>query len=415
MTAVHASGVIKEVANTSQSKRRIIVAFASVIGVLITVMLVNIYSLSKVARHLGDVVGTHNVQMRIMHEILDLARQRSLALQHMLLAEDPFMVDDQVLKMSAISHEYLELRQQMVALPSTKAELKLLAAQYSQTANTGRIQSNVIQLATNGEFAQAKKIFYEQAIPSQSKAMTLMNEFVALQDMHNQQELIHTTDEIDLQRNRMLILLAVGLSLSLLISSWVTRRIQHEIDRRNLVEQELEMRVEDRTQQLAQQARQDLITELPNRTAFNQELTSALELAGQHKKKIALFFMDLDGFKQVNDSYGHSVGDKTLLAIAQRLAKVTADRGQVFRVGGDEFTLIMQDVENDAQIKEIADDIIRAINQPLIIEGNQCHVGITIGCAFSTGDTNKADEILTYADDAMYAAKRAGKNRLRVV
>ena len=98
-------------ANTSQSKRRIIAAFGLVIGVLIIGVLINIYTLSNVARHLGRVVDTHNVQIRIMHQILDLARQRSLSMQHMLVAEDPFMIDDQIINMSKIAVSYLQLRQ----------------------------------------------------------------------------------------------------------------------------------------------------------------------------------------------------------------------------------------------------------------------------------------------------------------
>lgn len=206
-------------ANTSQSKRRIIAAFVAVISVLITIVLVNIYSLSRVEQNLDHVVGTHNVQIGIMHQILDLARQRSLTLQHILLSEDLFTVDDQVIEMGDISIKYLNLRKNMQAFSLTDRERELLDAQYSQTANTGRIQSNVIGLVSKGDYAAAKKLFYTAAIPSQNKAMSLMYEFIALQDSQNHEELIQTTDVIESQRNRMLILLVIGFVLSLAIAS----------------------------------------------------------------------------------------------------------------------------------------------------------------------------------------------------
>ena len=412
---MYVPGGHKKVANTSKSKRRIIAAFVAVIGVLITIVLVNIYSLSKVEQNLDRVVGTNNVQIGIMHQILDLARQRSLTLQHILLSEDPFTVDDQIMEMSDIGVRYLDLREQMQALSLTDRERELLDAQYSQTANTGRIQSKVIGLVSEDEYAAAKKLFYTDAIPSQNKAMTLMYEFIALQDSQNHEELIQTTDEIESQRNLMLILLAIGFVLSLSIASWVTQRIQHEIDRRNLIEDELEHRVQERTRQLEQLARKDMVTSLPNRSAFTEELDSALEDARNSKKLVALFFMDLDGFKLVNDSHGHGHGDKALIAISQRLSSVSEDTGFLARVGGDEFALIIVNANNEAKLKTVADKIIRAVNQPLLIDGQHCFIGISIGCAVSDGISILADELLTLADDAMYDAKRCGKNRFKVI
>jgi diguanylate cyclase (GGDEF)-like protein len=399
------------VANTSQSKRRIIAAFGLVIGVLIIGVLINIYTLSNVARHLGRVVDTHNVQIRIMHQILDLARQRSLSMQHMLVAEDPFMIDDQIINMSKIAVSYLQLRQQMIELPMTDEEHNLLETQYAQTAATGRIQSKVIGLLSDGDYEAAKKLFYTEAIPSQSKAMSLMHEYVSLQDRHNQQELEQTKNKVELQRNRMLFLLAFGLLLSLLIANWVTRRIQHEIDRRNRIERELETRVEERTQQLEQLAREDSVTSLPNRSAFNKELKLALQLAGSNGSQTGLFFMDLDGFKLVNDTHGHCNGDKALIEIARRLNNATEGWGHLSRVGGDEFTLVMRDVIDEKMMQLVAEKIILSINEPLPIDGKDCYIGISIGCAISNGDSTSADELITQADKAMYAAKNAGKNR----
>ena len=241
--------------------------------------------------------------------------------------------------------------------------------------------------------------------------MSLMHEYVSLQDRHNQQELEQTKNKVELQRNRMLFLLAFGLLLSLLIANWVTRRIQHEIDRRNRIEGDLETRVEERTQQLEQLASEDSVTSLPNRSAFNKELRLALQLAGSNGSQTGLFFMDLDGFKLINDTHGHCNGDKALIEIARRLNNTTEGWGHLSRVGGDEFTLVMRDVIDEKMMQLVAEKIILSINEPLPIDGKDCYIGISIGCAISNGDSTSADELITQADKAMYAAKNAGKNR----
>ena len=129
----------------------------------------------------------------------------------MLVAEDPFLIDDQIINMSKIAVSYLQLRQQMIELPMTDEERNLLETQYAQTAVTGRIQSKIIGLLSGGDYEAAKKLFYSEAIPSQGKAMSLMHEYVSLQDRHNRQELEQTKNTVELQRNRMLMLLGFGL------------------------------------------------------------------------------------------------------------------------------------------------------------------------------------------------------------
>jgi diguanylate cyclase (GGDEF)-like protein len=245
--------------------------------------------------------------------------------------------------------------------------------------------------------------------------MKLMHEFVSLQNEHNQNELLQTTSETQRQRDRMVVLLVAGLALSLFIAIWVTRRIQHEIDRRNHIEEELESRVEERTRQLEQLAREDHVTALPNRSAFNKELSTVLMQARQEGNRVCLFFMDLDGFKEVNDMHGHLCGDQALVEIAYRLSTVTEGVGQLSRVGGDEFTLLIGSIDDDTEIRKIAEDDIRVINVPMDIDGHDCHVGISIGCAISDGLSVRFEDLLTFADDAMYAAKRAGKNRFVVI
>ena len=233
----------------NQIKSRIGAAFALVVGLMITIVLINTSYLNNTAQHLERVVGVHNVRTSMMNNILDLARQRSLTLQGMLLNEDPFLFDDQVLRMSQIASKYLSLSKQLREFPLTDEETDLLDQQHNQSVNTGFLQGQIMKLMADGDYPAAKKMFYEQASPSQDSAMELMNQFIVLQDVQNNQELRSTRDNVRSESTNSLILLAIGILLSLLIAGWMATRVHSEINRRNRIENELEARVEERTRE----------------------------------------------------------------------------------------------------------------------------------------------------------------------
>ena len=231
-------------------KRKIGAAFGLVVVLMITIVLVNISHLNNFVKHLDRVVDVHNVQMSLMNNILDLARQKSLTLQAMLLNEDPFMFDEQLLKMSQIDSEYLSLSQKLRQLPSTDEEIDLLEKQGNQSVFTSQLQGRIMRQVSDGDYAAAKDIFYEQASSSQVDAMNLMNKFILLQNDQNNQELRSTRNKVKSEINHSLILLATGFILSIIIAGWVKTRISKDNDRRNSIENELEERVKKRTHEV---------------------------------------------------------------------------------------------------------------------------------------------------------------------
>lgn len=248
-------------------KSKVGAAFGTVVVLMIAIVLINTSYLNEAAKHLDRVVGIHNVQKSMMHQILDLARQRSLTLQTMLLEDDLFLIDDQILKMSEINSEYLRLRDSLLALPFTNNEIELLEKQNVQTISTGKMQGRVMRMLTDGDYSSAKQLFYEKVIPSQVRAMELMHQYVTLQDEQNQQAMISTRNDVASERNHSLFLLAVGLLLSLFIASWVLARIRREINRRNGIEAELETRVQERTREVEELSA--LATEAHMQTLFD--------------------------------------------------------------------------------------------------------------------------------------------------
>jgi len=164
---------------------------------------------------------------------------------------------------------------------------------------------------------------------------------------------------------------------------------------------------------LLDQATLDPLTGLPNRVALHKELDFAL----QQRAAFALFFIDLDGFKQVNDQHGHEAGDAVLQAAAGRMLAIMRTDDTVARLAGDEFVVIAQAVANQASARDIARKLCDVLSAPISVEDAQVAVGASIGVYLNhTGhDPQTAEDALALADKAMYAAKRGGRNRFSVV
>ncbi|PIX54077.1 MAG: hypothetical protein CO188_12515 [Zetaproteobacteria bacterium CG_4_9_14_3_um_filter_54_145] len=164
-------------------------------------------------------------------------------------------------------------------------------------------------------------------------------------------------------------------------------------------------------EQLAHQAQHDALTGLPNRMLFDSLLRQILKEEQRSHQQTAVVFMDLDRFKDINDTLGHPVGDMLLQEASQRLRKCIRDSDVLARMGGDEFTLILLDVNGINDVAYIAEKIIRSLNKPFFLQGNECHVGASIGISMYPTDGQSAEVLIKCADTAMYRAKETGRNK----
>lgn len=155
----------------------------------------------------------------------------------------------------------------------------------------------------------------------------------------------------------------------------------------------------------------DPLTGLPNRRHFLIELGTELRKATRSSKKTALLFIDLDGFKQVNDLFGHDAGDFLLMEVADRIRKAIRETDGLARLGGDEFTVLLTDLHAPDHVEFVCQDMLARLSQPFGIGNEFAYVSASIGVAISPVDAASADELLRKADTAMYAAKTAGKNQ----
>jgi diguanylate cyclase (GGDEF)-like protein len=157
----------------------------------------------------------------------------------------------------------------------------------------------------------------------------------------------------------------------------------------------------------------DALTDLPNRSLLMERLGRQIAMCEREQRELAVLFFDLDGFKTVNDTLGHVVGDDVLKAVAQKILVLIRQTDTIARLGGDEFVIMLDNPESREMVAQIASRIIATINEPMIFRGLTAQVGASVGIAMFPGDGSTAADLIASADTAMYAAKTCGKNTYR--
>ncbi|MEM9500595.1 MAG: EAL domain-containing protein [Pseudomonadota bacterium] len=156
-------------------------------------------------------------------------------------------------------------------------------------------------------------------------------------------------------------------------------------------------------------AKYDSLTDLPNRLRMSEVLNAHLSKYHLHKQPCAILLIDLDRFKQVNDTMGHPAGDALLKLVSQRLLKIVGDRERIFRLGGDEFTVFVPNTEDKIAIAALGDEIIGNLSEPYLIDGKRSVIGASVGIAVSPQDGVTAEELIRNADLALYGSKADGR------
>ena len=158
-------------------------------------------------------------------------------------------------------------------------------------------------------------------------------------------------------------------------------------------------------------AHHDPLTNLPNRLLLKARLNKSIEKANDLKQRLAIFFIDIDNFKMINDTYGHSIGDKIINLVAQRLQKNIRKNDTISRIGGDEFIIVVEDIIEQKNIQKIANKILSDFNDPIRLEEYLFDTTISMGISVFPNNGLNAEDLIKHADTAMYSAKNAGRNQ----
>jgi len=164
---------------------------------------------------------------------------------------------------------------------------------------------------------------------------------------------------------------------------------------------------------LAYQAHYDQLTKLPNRVLLYDRLSHAIVKAKRKKTTFALLFLDLDHFKEINDSYGHEAGDTVLVEISKRLKRCVRESDTVSRLAGDEFLIILENFESRENVASIAKNLVEVLAMPILFQEHKLYVTCSIGISMFPNDSDDSDTLIRHADHAMYNAKDNGKNNFK--
>jgi diguanylate cyclase (GGDEF)-like protein/PAS domain S-box-containing protein len=171
--------------------------------------------------------------------------------------------------------------------------------------------------------------------------------------------------------------------------------------------------VRESAERFSRLAREDVLTGLPNRLALEERLAPLLDQALTKKESVAVLFIDVDRFKNINDTLGHRTGDELLRAVSKRLRDRLSENAAIYRPGGDEFVVVMHGIRHKRTVATVAMDVLAAFQEPFEIEGRDLFVTGSVGASIFPQNAQTADELIAFADSAMYRAKESGRNNAK--
>jgi diguanylate cyclase (GGDEF)-like protein len=395
--------------------------FASIILVLIMLAVFSLHQLQNLQQEMSRVVETNTTRMDLTLQMRVNSRERVYLLFNMINVDDPFERDELSLRLMELGEKFLQTREALLATGLSDKERQMLEAHREHARTVVPLQRHVLELIQQDQIDEARRVLLEKAIPEQNVALKALDQIIEYQQQQAQRSMHKARKYFDRAVTIMTALTIGGVILSISIATLVSRRHGRMLAALRKAHDELEERVADRTRELMQAndrlehlASYDTLTGLANRNLFYERLKVLLGPARRRKTMLALLFIDLDGFKTVNDTWGHDYGDELLRQVAKRLTEGLRNEDVVARLGGDEFTVILPDISGPEDAAKVADKVIRLIGEPFHVMDAECHIGCSIGIALYPLHTDNMETLVKYADDMMYSVKREGKNSFRV-
>jgi len=366
---------------------RISAGFLIVISLIITLTFVGLNHITKVNSQMTQIVETNNVKITLAQVMQNALQERALSMHTIAVLDDAFLKDDEYMRFSRLGNDYYQARKSLEKLIKTPEELSILVKIRDLTRDT---QPDVQSVVEQGLYKNDPSIFEkirQQAVPKQRLIAEQVKQLVTLQQEQALSALEKAQSSYNQARNLMLLLGGLATILGILIAVYIIKRVSKQ------------------AHQLEHQALHDELTGLANRSLFSDRLRKMITRGQRQSISFSIILIDLNRFKQVNDIYGHQVGDLLLQDVARRLNKCLRKVDTVARLGGDEFVVILESLSSES-VNKIVDKLTSIISEPFLLAGKEITVGSSMGIASYPIHGQDCITLINRADAAMYEAKR---------
>ncbi len=369
---------------------RIAGGFLVVLLLMVGLSAVGLRHIAEANERLRDIVENNNIKTELATAMQRALRERALSMHAITVLDDPFDQDDERMRFNKIGAEYTAARERLEMMSLTAEERHALDDIRELTRAAQPEVEAVVELAMGGQRQAQIEKMRNAAMPRQRLIAERVQSLIAMQQRQTAQAVLKAESSYQQVRQVMAILSMATVLLGFAIAFYVSRQVSRQ------------------ARQLQDQALYDRLTKLPNRSLLHDRLEQEIAHCRRAHAAFCVLLMDLNGFKAVNDSLGHAMGDRLLFEVSQRLRHSVRRGDTVARLGGDEFVILLHDVDIH-QVKPVAEKILSCLDRPIVINGQTLEVGGSAGIAAFPAHAHEHATLLRQADSAMYIAKRAGQ------
>lgn len=381
----------------------LVLGFAALLGLMLLITFTGLGYMEATKQLMHDVVAQRMAKLQLSTTMRIAARERTASLQRMALLTDPFERDEQWMVFNNRAGTFASARAELLVLPLTPEERLLLDAQGRLTSKAVPLQEEVIELINAGRTAAARRLLVEHAIPAQDRVLAQLAALQELQEQAAVAALASAELSYATARRWMAGLCGSALGLGLVIAGIVVYRAERSNRALRHAGEELHYR-----------ATHDDLTGLLNRAEFDRRLEQALESARASGAVHVACYLDVDLFKSINDSAGHSAGDELLRQVATRIRQGVRPTDLMARVGGDEFAVLFERCAIEDGLRR-AEELRRAVRETRFAwDTKSFNITVSVGVAQIAADSGNLTDVLALIDDACRYAKTAGRNRVHV-
>jgi diguanylate cyclase (GGDEF)-like protein len=371
----------------------IAVGFLFVLALMVSLSFVGLRYMTEANQRLHVIVEENNAKTALATTMQNAIRERVLSMHTMSLMTDIFDKDAEAQRLAEHGADYIAARLRFLDMQLSSEENAMMDRINELGRDAREDVMAVIDLLMQDRHAEALEKISQNALPKQQAMGAQLDALVRWQQERTDAA-IRTAETSYLEaRNLMLLLGSVTLLTGIGIAIFVSRWANHK------------------TQELAHQAHFDSLTGLANRSLLLSRLEQSITRAQTSRQPFAVALMDLDRFKEVNDTLGHEIGDELLREVGLRLHEAVRFDDTVARLGGDEFVVLFQNLEND-EVSLVADKLLASLDRPFVWDGQSIDLAASMGISIFPTHGDTSSTLLRHADIAMYAAKRTGRHHV---